>query len=160
MTLEDRTQDRHITDAIPLASHFTSDDTTRTAKEGSAKILDRASEDYHRLYFLDIEIHARLQNVTDTINQLDSADGQQVLTMLTEEYNWMNKVQEEVRDTQVDDDPCNEPLQHALLQSLQEIRDAVRSIIDVLGRRSKEDLKSASATVNTGEIYSIIRNAY
>ena len=116
-------------------------------------IHDQASEDYRRLYLLDIEMHARLRNVTNVVNQLHLSDGQQVLMMLTEEHNWMNKVQQEVRDMRVNDDPCNEELRHAFLQSLHEIRNAVGSIVDVLGRRTKEDLNSASAIIDTGKRY-------
>lgn len=162
MTLEDRTEDGHVTKVIQLANRSALYDTTTaiTAKERSVETLDQASEDYHRLYLLDIEMHARLRNVTNAMNQLDSAGGQDVLMVLTEEYNWMSKVQEEVRDTQVGGDRCNEALRYEFLQSLHDIRDTVRSIMDVMGRRTKEDLNSASATVNTGEIHSINRNAY
>jgi hypothetical protein len=141
-------------------SQSTLDDTTRAAKECSAKIQDKASEEYCRLYLLDIEMHARLRGVTDTVNQLHSVDRQQVVTMLTGEYNWMKKAQEELRDMQVDGDVCNEQLQDASLQSLYEIREAVGSIMDVLSCRTKEDLNSASATIDTGEKYWIHGNAY
>jgi hypothetical protein len=136
-----------------VASRFTSGDTTIASREHSVVIHDQASEDYRRLYLLDIEMHARLRNVTNVVNQLHSSDGQQVLMMLTEEHNWMNKVQQEVRDMRVNDDPCNEELRHAFLQSLHEIRNAVGSIVDVLGRRTKEDLNSVSAIIDTGKRY-------
>jgi hypothetical protein len=143
-----------------VASRSILDDTTRASRERSAEIQDQASEDYHRLYLLDIEMHARLRNVTDTVNQLDSADGQQALKMLTEECSWMKKTQEEIEYMRVNGDACNEELRHASLQSLHEIRNAVGSIMDVVGRRTKEDPNSASATVDTGERYSMSGTAY
>lgn len=105
-------------------------------------------------------MQACLQSVTDTVNQLHLADGQQVITMLTEEYNWMKKAQEELKDMRANGDACNEQMRDASLQSLYEIREAVGSIVDVVGRRTKEDLNSASATINTGEKYWIHENTY
>jgi hypothetical protein len=124
------------------------------------EIQDKASEDHCRLYLLDLEMHARLRSVTDTVNQLHLADGQQVMTMLTEEYNWMKKAQEELEDMGANGDVCNEQMRDASLQSLYEIREAVGSIVDVVGRRTKEDLNSASTTIDTGEKYWIQGNTY
>lgn len=143
-----------------MDSRSTLGDTTRAARERSAEIQDKVSEDYCRLYLLDIEMQACLQSVTDTVNQLHLADGQQVITMLTEEYNWMKKAQEELKDMRANGDACNEQMRDASLQSLYEIREAVGSIVDVVGRRTKEDLNSASATINTGEKYWIHENTY
>ncbi|KAG2094401.1 uncharacterized protein F5147DRAFT_657166 [Suillus discolor] len=95
LTLEHRTQNWRVSEAKQVASRSTSDDTTRASRERSVVIQDQESEDYRRLYLLDIELHARLRGVTNTVNKLDSSDGQQVLTMLTEECNWMKKAQEE-----------------------------------------------------------------
>ncbi|KAG2073510.1 hypothetical protein BDR04DRAFT_1116385 [Suillus decipiens] len=141
--------DRHVTEAIQADSRSTLDDTTRAARECSVEIQDKASEDHCRLYLLDLEMHARLWSVTNTVNQLHLADGQQVMTMLTKEYNWMKKAQEELEDMGANGDVCNEQMQDASLQSLYEIREVVGSIMDVVGHRTKEDLNSASATIDT-----------
>jgi hypothetical protein len=144
LTLEDRTQHGRIAKGIKANNR---------SLDAAKPVQDRISEAYHSLYLLDFEMHARMRTVTDAVNQLDSADGQQVLAMLTGEYQWMKKVEGEVRVMQVDGDACNEEYRDAFLISLQENTEAVKTIMDVVARRTQEGQNSTSAIVDTGEPY-------
>lgn len=132
-------------------------DTVIAARKHSAGNQDQALEDYNWLYLLDVEMHACLKAVTDAVNHLESVDGQQILVMLAKNHNWMKKALDEVKDMEVSSDACNEEFRHAFLGSLQEMKDAVESIMDVIGYRTEDDLKSVSVTVNTGETFDLNR---
>jgi hypothetical protein len=151
LTLEDRTEGRLEEGRITAESRRTPNDTFRAAREHSAEIHGESSDNYRKLFFLDIEMHARLQTVTDAVNQLHLADGQQVLGMLTVEYETMTTMQEEVRHMQVSSDACNEEFRHAILGTLEEMRLAVKSIMDVIAHRATNDDLDSAKIVDTGE---------
>lgn len=151
MTLEDRTEGRLEEGQITAESQCTPNDTFRATREQSAEIHGEVSENYRKLFLLDIEMHARLQTVTDAVNQLHLTDGQQVLGMLTAEHETMTTMQEEVRHMQVSSDTCNEEFRHAILGTLEEMRLAVKSIMDVIAQRATNDDLDSAKIVDTGE---------
>jgi len=151
LTLEDRTEGRLEEGQITAESRCTLNDTFRAVREHSAEIHGESSDNYRKLFFLDIEMHACLQTVTDAVNQLHLADGQQVLGMLTVEYETMTTMQEEVRHMQVSSDACHEEFQHAILGTLEEMRLVVKSIMDVITHRATNDDLDSAKIVDTGE---------
>ncbi|KAG1780880.1 hypothetical protein EV702DRAFT_1042593 [Suillus placidus] len=98
LILEDRTEDRIEDRRITVESQCKPNETSRAAREHSAEIHEEASNDYHKLFLLNINMHACLRTVADIVNQLHSADGQQALVMLTAEYETMTNMQEESND--------------------------------------------------------------
>ncbi|KAG1810690.1 uncharacterized protein BJ212DRAFT_1302402 [Suillus subaureus] len=82
---------------------------------------------------------------------LHLADGQQVLGMLTAEYETMTTMQEEVRHIQVNSDACNEEFRHTILGTLEEMRLMVKSIMDMITHRATNDDLDSAKIVDTGE---------
>ena len=96
-------------------------------------------------------MHGRIRAVKDAVDQLDSADEQHVLLMLTTQYQWMKELQGELGGMQLNGDVCNEEYRRVVLEKVQEIMPAIKSILDVVGSRTQGNLSGASATVDTGE---------
>jgi hypothetical protein len=154
--LEDRTEGRIEEGRITAESQCMPNDTSRAAREHSAGKHGEASDNYRKLFLLDIEMHAHLQTVTDAVNQLHLADGQQVLGMLTTEYEIMTTMQEEVRHIQVSSDACNKEFRPTILGTLEEMRLTVKSIMDVITHRTTNDDLDSAEIIDTGETQSLV----
>ena len=105
LTLEDNIQHEEPPGSV-FRSRSEDDDSrstnaTRAEAGRSLEIQHQASEIYQKLYLLDIEMHGRIRAVKDAVDQLDSADEQHVLLMVTTQYQWMKELQGELREMQL-----------------------------------------------------------
>ncbi|KAF9233154.1 hypothetical protein BU15DRAFT_66832 [Melanogaster broomeanus] len=117
-------------------------------------LTDNENDDFTILYSLDHELHTRATRALELVDSLDTQGAQnRVLDTMEGEELWLEEVRKKLETMGILGDECNEMLRVAMLEKVDQILAAIKSIGTTLASRTNEDSllqDHASVTVETG----------
>jgi hypothetical protein len=112
------------------------------------------NDDFAVLFSLDHELYTRATRALELVNDLDAQGAQsRVLNNMEGEELWLEEVQKKLETIGIMGDECNEMLRVAMLEKVDQILAAIKSVRTTLASRTSEDPSlqdHASVVVETG----------
>ncbi|KIK80784.1 hypothetical protein PAXRUDRAFT_15594 [Paxillus rubicundulus Ve08.2h10] len=155
--LEERipsTKEEALEEIVQGIFRITLQDVTPNPVQPMPSTAAHKNKDFTMLVSLDHELHTRATHALELVKDLDSQGVQsRVLDAMREEELWLEGVQKKLETIGIMDDERNEMLQVAMMEKVDQILAAIKSVSMTLAPRTKEDPlpeDHASATVETG----------